>query len=114
MKHPIAHEPQFRQFPPNVFPQMPANITVELAINGLALGDDFTMNNPSNIEENDMSMLLVSLRTCLALFQQKSIIKWVMLIILIIFYVNESHVTILSDLCIVAVVKYLHNLKHLY
>ena len=39
--------------------------------------------------------------------------KWVMLIILlilIIFAVNKSHVTILSDLCIVAVVKYLHNL----
>ena len=36
--------------------------------------------------------------------------KWVMLVILIIFDVNKSHVTILSDLCIVAVVKYLHNL----
>ena len=36
--------------------------------------------------------------------------KWVMLVILIIFDVNKSHVTILSDLCIVAVVKYLlHN-----
>ena len=30
--------------------------------------------------------------------------------ILIIFDVNKSQVTILSDLCIVAVVKYLHNL----
>ena len=29
--------------------------------------------------------------------------KWVMLVILIIFDVNKSHVTILSDLCIVAV-----------
>ena len=36
--------------------------------------------------------------------------KWVMLVILIIFDVNKSHVTIFSDLCIVAVVKYLHNL----
>ena len=36
--------------------------------------------------------------------------KWVMLVILIIFDVNKGHVTILSDLCIVAVVKYLHNL----
>ena len=36
--------------------------------------------------------------------------KWVMLIILIIFDVNKSHVTILSDLCILAVVKYLRNL----
>ena len=35
--------------------------------------------------------------------------KWVMLVILI-FDVNKSHVTILSDLFIVAVVKYLHNL----
>ena len=34
--------------------------------------------------------------------------KWAMLIILI-FDVNKNHVTILSDLCIVAVVKYLHN-----
>ena len=36
--------------------------------------------------------------------------KWVMLVILIIFDVNKSHVTTLSDLCILAVVKYLHNL----
>ena len=36
--------------------------------------------------------------------------KQVMLIILIIFDVNKSHATILSDLCILAVVKYLHNL----
>ena len=33
-----------------------------------------------------------------------------MLVILIIFDVNKSHVTILSALYIVAVVKYLHNL----
>ena len=33
-----------------------------------------------------------------------------MLLILIIFDVDKSHVKILSDLCIVAVVKYLHNL----
>ena len=31
-----------------------------------------------------------------------------MLVILVIFDVNKIHVTILSDLCIVAVVKYLH------
>ena len=31
--------------------------------------------------------------------------KWVMLVILIIFDVNKSHVTIFSDLCIVAVVN---------
>ena len=36
--------------------------------------------------------------------------NWLILIILIIFDVNKSHVTILSDLCIVEVVKYLHNL----
>ena len=36
--------------------------------------------------------------------------NWVIIIILIIFDVNKCHVTILSDLCIVAVVKYLHNL----
>ena len=33
-----------------------------------------------------------------------------MLVILIIFEINKNHVTILSDICIVAVVKYLHNL----
>ena len=33
-----------------------------------------------------------------------------MLIILIIFDVNKSHVTILSDICILEWVKYLHNL----
>ena len=36
--------------------------------------------------------------------------KWVMLVILIIFDVNKSHVAIVSDLGIVAVVKYLPNL----
>ena len=36
--------------------------------------------------------------------------NWVMLIILIIIDVNKRHVTILSDLCIVAVVKDLYNL----
>ena len=36
--------------------------------------------------------------------------NWVILIILIIFDDNKNHVTILSDLCIVEVVKYLHNL----
>ena len=35
--------------------------------------------------------------------------KWVMLIILIIFDVNKSHVKLVSDICMVAVVKYLHN-----
>ena len=40
--------------------------------------------------------------------------KWVVLIILIIFEVNKSHVIILSDLCIVAVVKYLHNLIKMF
>ena len=33
-----------------------------------------------------------------------------MLVILIIIDVNKSHVIILSDICIVALVKYLHNL----
>ena len=36
--------------------------------------------------------------------------KCVMLVILIIFDVNKSHVKLLFDLCIVAVVKYLRNL----
>ena len=44
------------------------------------------------------------------IFSTKVNNKWVMLIILILFDVNKSHVTILSDLCIVTVVKYLHNL----
>ena len=44
------------------------------------------------------------------IFSTKVNNKWVMLIILILFDVNKSHVTILSDLSIVTVVKYLHNL----
>ena len=36
--------------------------------------------------------------------------NWVIIIILIIFDDNKNHVTILSDLCIVEVVKYLHNI----
>ena len=53
MKHPIALAPLFRPFPPIVLPQTLQYIAVELAVDGLAPGDDFTVNNPANDEEND-------------------------------------------------------------
>ena len=57
MKHPIAVTAQFRPFPPNVLPRTPQTTAVELAVDGLALGDEITVNNPANVAENDEHVL---------------------------------------------------------
>ena len=46
--HATTLAPQFRPFPPNVLPQTPQNMAVDLAVDGLAHG-----NNPANVEQND-------------------------------------------------------------
>ena len=53
MKHPIAVAPQLRPIPPNVVPRSPQNIAAEPAVDGLAPGNEFTVNNPLKVEQND-------------------------------------------------------------
>ena len=63
-----------------------------------------------NIQINKIMCTLRKMVNIIHVVSTKVNNKWVMLIILIIFDLNKSHVTILPDICIVAVVKYLHNL----
>jgi hypothetical protein len=37
----------------NILPQMPPNFTVKLCVDGLVLGDEFTMNNTTDVEKHD-------------------------------------------------------------
>jgi len=53
MEQPVARAPQFRSFSPNVLSQTAKNIAVELGVHGLASGDKFMVNNPSNVEKHD-------------------------------------------------------------
>ena len=53
VKHSIALAQHFRPFPPNVLPHTPQHIAVELAVDSLAPGDEFTVNNPVNVQENN-------------------------------------------------------------
>lgn len=57
MEHPIASVPQFRLFAPNVLPQMPQNVAVELGTDSPTLGDKFMVHTPTNVEENDKHAL---------------------------------------------------------
>lgn len=50
---PVAFEPQFRLFLLNLFSLTPQNIVIELAIDELAPGDEFMVNNSVNVDEND-------------------------------------------------------------
>jgi hypothetical protein len=45
--------PQIRSLSLNVHPQTPQNFTVKLRVDGLALGDEFTMNNAADVEKHD-------------------------------------------------------------
>jgi len=53
MEQPIAHATQYRSFSPNVLPQTAKNIAVVLGVHGLAFGDKFMVDNPSNVEKHD-------------------------------------------------------------
>lgn len=52
MGHPIAIMPQLRSLSLNVLPQTLQNITVQLGVDSLTLGDKFKMHNPAKIKEN--------------------------------------------------------------
>jgi hypothetical protein len=52
---------------PNVLPQTLQNFTVKLCVDGLALGDEFVINNAMDVK-NTMSMVFVELRLILAFF----------------------------------------------
>jgi len=51
MEQPIACEPQFRSFSPNVLPQTAKNTAVEPGVHGLAFGGKCMVHNPSNVEK---------------------------------------------------------------
>jgi hypothetical protein len=53
VENPILRVPQIRSLSPNVLPQTPQNFAVKLCIDGLALGDEFTMNNTTDVEKHD-------------------------------------------------------------
>jgi hypothetical protein len=52
-ENPILHAPQIRSLSPNVLPQMPQNFTVKLCVYSLALGDEFAMNNPTDVKKRN-------------------------------------------------------------
>ena len=53
MTHPVALAPQFRPFPPNVLLKTPQNVAIQFAVDGLTPGDEFMVNNPANVGQND-------------------------------------------------------------
>jgi hypothetical protein len=53
MENPILPAPQNRLLSPNVLPQTPQNFAVKLCVDGLALGDEFAMNNAMDVEKHD-------------------------------------------------------------
>jgi hypothetical protein len=52
MENPILHAPQIRLLLLNILPLTPQSFTVKLYVNGLALEDEFAMNNAANIEKH--------------------------------------------------------------
>jgi hypothetical protein len=55
VENPILRAPQIWSLLPNVLPQTPQNFAVKLRVDGLALGDEFAMNNAADV--NTMSMV---------------------------------------------------------
>jgi hypothetical protein len=49
----ILHAPQIQLLLPNVLPQTPQNFSVKLCVDGLALWDEFMMNNPADVGKHD-------------------------------------------------------------
>jgi hypothetical protein len=45
--------PQIRSLSPNIFPQTPQKFAVKLRVDGLALRDEFAMNNAADVEKHD-------------------------------------------------------------
>jgi hypothetical protein len=53
VENPILRAPQIRSLSPNVLRQTPQNFAVKLCADGLALGDEFAMNNAADVEKQD-------------------------------------------------------------
>jgi hypothetical protein len=53
VENPILRAPQIRSLSPNVLPQTPQNFAVKLCVDGLALGNEFAMNNAPDAEKHD-------------------------------------------------------------
>jgi hypothetical protein len=52
-ENPILCAPQIQSLSLNVLPQTQHNFTVKLCVDGLALGDQFAMNNATDVEKHD-------------------------------------------------------------
>jgi hypothetical protein len=53
MENHILCAPQIRSLSPNVLPRTPQNFAVKLCVDGLALGDEFAMNNTADVKKYD-------------------------------------------------------------
>jgi hypothetical protein len=53
VENPILCAPKIQSLSPNVLPQTPQNFAVKLCSDGLALGDEFTMNNAVDVKKHD-------------------------------------------------------------
>jgi hypothetical protein len=53
MENPIHLAPQIQSLSLNVLPQTPQNFSLKLCVDGLALGDEFTINNAVDVETHD-------------------------------------------------------------
>jgi hypothetical protein len=53
MENPILRAPHIQSLSPNVLPETPQIFAVKCCVDGLALGDEFAMNNASNMEKQD-------------------------------------------------------------
>jgi hypothetical protein len=53
VENPVFHAPQIWSLSLNVLPQIPQNFTVKLCVDGLALGDEFAMNNAADVKKHD-------------------------------------------------------------
>jgi hypothetical protein len=51
LENPILRAPQIRSLSLNGLPQTPQNFAVKLRVDGLALGDEFTMNNAADVKK---------------------------------------------------------------
>jgi hypothetical protein len=52
VENPILRAPQIRSLSPNVLAETPQNFAVKLRVDGLALRDEFAMNNATDIEKH--------------------------------------------------------------
>jgi hypothetical protein len=53
VENPILCAPQIWSLSLNVLPQTPQNFAVKLCVDGLALGDEFAINNVADVEKHN-------------------------------------------------------------